>query len=243
MGLGDTLKTARIQSGITLEHIEEETKIRKLYLEAIEDETFDVLPPKVYAIGFVKRYARFLGLDEKELVEEFKNKAYGGQHQDEEIAQVKDKRFNIPVKNIVAGLMFLLIVLWIGNYMVGFFSRAVEDNHTADLGPGIEIQEPNNNETGIDKNTDPIDTQPETFEISVKAKSDCWLLAIVDGESIFEAVLFAGEEKILEGQQSVYIKAGNAGGIDIFYNGVQVEPLGKSGEVKDKEFTVNDNKE
>ena len=41
--------------GLTLEHIEEETKIRKLYLDAIEKERFNILPPRVYATGFVKK--------------------------------------------------------------------------------------------------------------------------------------------------------------------------------------------
>ncbi|KUG03811.1 transcriptional regulator [hydrocarbon metagenome] len=242
MGLGETLKSARIQSGITLEHIEEETKIRRLYLEAIENENYGILPPRVYAVGFVKRYARFLGLDENELVEEFKQAAYGGQHHDEEIVQVAKKDFNIPVKNILAGLLFLLIALWVGNYMVGFFSRAVEDNRVADPGSGIEIQEPkdNNDPTEGEENPGTVENEPETAVVSVKARSDCWLQAIVDGEKVFEAVLPAGQEKNLEGRQSVYIRVGNAGGVDIIYNGEQIDPLGRTGEVKDKEFIVND---
>ncbi len=242
MGFGETLKNTRIQSGLTLEHIEEETKIRRLYLEAIENENFHILPPRVYAVGFVKRYARFLGLDENELVEEFKHAAYGGQDQDEEIIQqVASNGLNIPVKNILAGIIFLLLALWIGNYMVGFFSRAVEDNKTADPGAGIEIQEPkDNDQIEGEENTGPVENKPKTAVVSVKARSDCWLQAIVDGEKIFEAVLPAGQEKTLEGKQSVYIKVGNAGGVDIIYNGEPIEPLGRTGEVKDKEFVVND---
>ncbi len=241
MGLGETLKNARIQSGITLEHIEEETKIRRLYLEAIENENFSILPPRVYAVGFVKRYARFLGLDENELVEEFKQAAYGGENQEEEIIQVTTNGFNIPVKNILAGILFLLIALWIGNYLVGFFSRAVEDNNAADQGPGIEIQEPqSNNETGVEENEGLADNKIDTAVVSVKARGDCWLQAVVDGAKVFEAVLPAGQEKILEGKQSVYIKVGNAGQVDITYNGKQIEPLGRIGEVKDIEFIVKD---
>ncbi len=241
MGLGETLKSARIESGITLEHIEDETKIRRLYLEAIENENFGILPPKVYAVGFVKRYARFLGLDENQLVEEFKQSAYGDQHQEEEIVQVTKKSLNIPVKNILAGLLFLLIVLWVGNYMVGFFSKAVEDNKTADPESGIVIQEPENNSpTEVEENAGAVENKPESAVVSVKARSDCWLQAIVDGEKVFEAVLPAGQEKTLEGKISVYIKVGNAGGVDIIYNGEPIEPLGRTGEVKDKEFAVSD---
>ncbi len=241
MGLGETLKNARIQRGITLEHIEEETKIRRLYLESIENEDFGILPPKVYAVGFVKRYARFLGLDENELAEEFKQAAYGGQNQEEDIIQVTPNRINIPVKNILAGILFLLIALWIGTYLVGYFSRAVEDNNTGDRGPGIIVQEPKgNNDGAVEENEGMTDKKQETAVVSVKARSDCWLQAVVDGAKVFEAVLPVGQEEILEGKQSVYIKVGNAGGVDITYNGKQIEPLGRIGEVKDREFIVND---
>ncbi len=243
MELGEKLKNARIQSGITLEHIEEETKIRRLYLEAIENENFDVLPPRVYAIGFVKKYARFLGLDENELAVEFKQKAYGGQNQDEETKPqpLAPNGLNIPPKNIVAGIIFLLLAIWIGNYMVGFFSRAVQENNPADLGPGIEIQEPpNNDEIAMEENGEIADNKPETAAVLIKARSDCWLRAIVDGKKVYEAVLPAGEEKSFEGKRSVYIKLGNAGGVDISYNGKKIEALGGNGEVKEKEFIAKD---
>ena len=72
MAIGEKLKEERVRLGYSLEEVEEETKIRKYYLEAIENENFAVLPPKVYAVGFVKRYAKFLGLDEQEFANEFK---------------------------------------------------------------------------------------------------------------------------------------------------------------------------
>ena len=55
LGFGEKLREAREAKGYSLDYIEEETKIRKLYIEALEQETFDLLPPKVYATGFVRR--------------------------------------------------------------------------------------------------------------------------------------------------------------------------------------------
>ncbi|MDH7480252.1 MAG: helix-turn-helix domain-containing protein, partial [Syntrophomonadaceae bacterium] len=70
--IGKTLREAREAKNLTLAEAEEATKIRKYYLSALEAEDFQALPGQVYAIGFIKNYARFLGLDANILVDAFK---------------------------------------------------------------------------------------------------------------------------------------------------------------------------
>ena len=72
--------------------------------------------------------------------------------------------------------------------------------------------------------------------VLIEANQDCWLNVEVDGETVFTKTLKAGEKQEFEGKQSVYLKAGNAGGIDITYNGKKVEPIGEHGEVTETEF-------
>ena len=69
--LGQKLKEAREAKGLSLRDVEEATKIRKKYLQALENETFEVIPGKTYSKGFVKNYSNFLNLDTKALLEEF----------------------------------------------------------------------------------------------------------------------------------------------------------------------------
>ena len=66
--LGTLLKKARQEKGLTLNDIQELTKIRKKYLEAIEANNFDVLPGKVYLKVFIKGYAREVDINYKELL-------------------------------------------------------------------------------------------------------------------------------------------------------------------------------
>ncbi len=61
-GIGPILKRVRVEKNISLEEIAEATKIRVKYLQAIEDEQFDLLPGAVYAKGFVNTYIRYLGI-------------------------------------------------------------------------------------------------------------------------------------------------------------------------------------
>ena len=69
--LGQILRARRESLGLTVEDIEERTKIRKRYIEALESGQWDVLPGRVYARGFVRSYAEVLGLDGSELLEKY----------------------------------------------------------------------------------------------------------------------------------------------------------------------------
>ena len=72
MGIGARLKEARVEKDISLDTLQDTTKIQKRYLVAIEEENFSVLPGKFYAKAFIKEYAIALGLDPNQLMEEFK---------------------------------------------------------------------------------------------------------------------------------------------------------------------------
>ena len=64
--IGNSLKKIREGKGISLEEVSQVTKIRTYYIEAIEKGDMDVMPGKIYAIGFVRSYVEFLGLQEQE---------------------------------------------------------------------------------------------------------------------------------------------------------------------------------
>ena len=68
---GERLKRERELRGIKLEEISESTKIGKRNLVALEEEEFDQLPGGIFNKGFVRAYAKFLGLDEEQAVNDF----------------------------------------------------------------------------------------------------------------------------------------------------------------------------
>lgn len=61
--VGNLLKEARSSKKLTLDQVEQGTKIRKKFLEAIEGDDYAKLPSLSYAKGFVKNYSTFLGLN------------------------------------------------------------------------------------------------------------------------------------------------------------------------------------
>lgn len=66
--LGQRLRKAREAKRISLAAVEEATRIRRQYLEALEADQYDALPGAVFLRGFVRNYALFLGLDPEEVL-------------------------------------------------------------------------------------------------------------------------------------------------------------------------------
>lgn len=115
-GYGATLRKRREQLGLSLDDVAASTRVRKTYLLALEEERLQVLPGKAYAIGFLRIYARQLGLPIEPLLEGFDDSAAG----DEDEAALPDgsgrlrrspkskrpRRGRLPV--ILLGLLILM---------------------------------------------------------------------------------------------------------------------------------------
>ena len=67
-GLGDLLRNEREKKGLSREQVARTTRLRKHYLEALENEDWDNLPSPVFVKGFIRSYAQAVGFDGKEAI-------------------------------------------------------------------------------------------------------------------------------------------------------------------------------
>ena len=111
--VGADLTTARERTGLSIEEMAAQLRIRPEYLEALEQGRIGVLPATAYAVAFLRAYGRALGLDADELVRRFKNEA----------ASVVSRRpklaFPAPVprRGVPASAMMMLgLALTVGAY-------------------------------------------------------------------------------------------------------------------------------
>ena len=66
--LGNKLKTVREEKGFSIQHISMETNISSRYLDALEREDFSPFPSESYAMGYLRNYCEYLGLDQEEFL-------------------------------------------------------------------------------------------------------------------------------------------------------------------------------
>ena len=120
--IGNTLREARTRQGLSIHDAEEATKIRTRYLQALEEEDFEVIPGSTFVMGFMRTYASYLGLDADMLVEEYRNR-YDPRYLDAHrlpttrvrtrSARPPSSRSNYVVVAILA-LIIILVLAWIG---------------------------------------------------------------------------------------------------------------------------------
>jgi cytoskeletal protein RodZ len=116
--LGETLRRSRTAQGIKLEDAERVTRIPRKYLEALELENFGILPAPVYARGFLRSYAGFLGLEANDLLPFFPV-GHVDEPTLEALPEVNEPR-TWNMNGIVAmGVVGMLILLVIGLYTLG----------------------------------------------------------------------------------------------------------------------------
>ncbi|HEY2259459.1 MAG TPA: helix-turn-helix domain-containing protein [Solirubrobacteraceae bacterium] len=72
--IGATLREARMRAKVDINEVEARTKIRAKYLRALENEEWDLLPGDVYVKSFLRTYGDYLGLDTRQLLDDFRRR-------------------------------------------------------------------------------------------------------------------------------------------------------------------------
>lgn len=86
----------------------------------------------------------------------------------------------------------------------------------------------------------PAPVKYDGVEITARMLENCWISVKVDGQPAFEGTVEKGKDMSWKGKERVEIRAGNAGGIQITFNGQDVGTLGEIGQIADREFVRTD---
>jgi cytoskeleton protein RodZ len=100
--IGEQLKNARQERGVSLEQVADDTNIARRYLEALETENFSVFPGEPYILGFLRNYADYLGLEPQSLINAFRGIRIQEQPVPIDALLHDKKKLNVPLIIIVA---------------------------------------------------------------------------------------------------------------------------------------------
>lgn len=254
--IGQSLKERRMEKGLTIAEIANETRIRKRYLEAMENEEWDIIPGRVYLKGFLRTYCRRLDLDEASFLDALDNTFKPTPVQDK--IPEKIELPGRPKKKI--GLIFSIVALFLllatqYVYKTYFVSppsiegnqSAVtennEDDNKVDEG-GTNTNSENNSTNDSSDTSQTHEVIPIVQDISLRIEAidgRCWISVKNGNKLLFDGTLVKGEVKEFSSLKEVYFTLGNAGGVKVILNGTELEPLGAVGEVIYKKYKIIDN--
>ncbi len=251
---GARLKREREQRKVTLDEISLSTKIGTHFLRALEEERFEQLPGGIFNKGFVRAYARHLGMDEEQAISEYLA-ASGTAPADNKLETVPELHVRsqedsqaaarIPWGILAAALLLVAFALAIW----GFHSRERPESPPS-IAPA-SAPKPTTSETAAQSATSVGASTaephagsntlaaPRVFVVLIKARETSWLAITVDGMQIMNETLVAPGEKSVEGQKEVVIRAGDVGALDFFFNGKKISVQGDYGQAETLVFDAN----
>ncbi|HZA60373.1 MAG TPA: helix-turn-helix transcriptional regulator [Actinomycetota bacterium] len=230
-GIGRALRTARLRRGKSIEEASRETRVKAEYLNALERERYDVLLGDVYVRGFLRSYARYLGLNPEKVLAAY-SRIYGRRRP---APAPVHRAPGVGVESIVdpperhrrtAWLLAAAAatILLISAGAVGLISRSTDAPAPApSLAPGIEVLSPK-------------------VRVDIEAKLPVGAAIIVDGDPSqgFSGVLDIGEAHSFEGERTIAVHLDSGQSVKVVVNGHDVGTPGTPGADYDHIFTEND---
>jgi cytoskeleton protein RodZ len=222
---GEWLRRQREMREISLRDIADRTKISLRYLEAMEADRFDLLPAPIFAKGFLREYARYVGLSADEVVNH-----YLAVHQPEEVDQPGDATLVAMERKrrkkgrswtwglflLLAGALLLALVA-----LVSWLVDKREDEPAA-VPPQVAAPQPAAPQQLAVPPAAPA-APKAPLEVTLDFSANCWVRVTVDGKPAIEEERVQGESLQFEAQKSIAVKLGNAAAADIQVNGYPLE--------------------
>jgi cytoskeleton protein RodZ len=215
--IGTTLQDARTRKGLALPEAAEATRIRIKFLAALEGERFDQLPADVYARGFLRTYAEYLGLDGDILVFELNARIEASSPPPP--PPPPEPRVALPTLDgrawaIVGGAAVLVLVVLLGWHR----GSPTRPTLPAANAPPVALASATADRPSAP--TRQIRAGPQHLTL-VATRGDCWLSVHVssrDGRVAYEGLLRMGESVPLAGRR-FWIRIGAPWNLDAKLNG------------------------
>lgn len=250
--VGEILRRTRVHYNQSLMEVEGALRIRSNQLQAIEEGNFNQMPGRVYAIGFVRSYSEYLGLDGDKMVALFKEQYAAFRKRPDLNFPVTMTGGRLPHPYIIMGSLVAAILF------VAFWSIVMLPKHTRESIPEVPeelmqtslsmIGEPSAEEVVIDDtpvseavematpDLVPTSTTVKADKVEIVVSENSWTeIKDAEGNAILRRILRAGDKYIVpdgEAGKGLTMSTGNAGGVTVFIGGKKLGTLGAPAKVR-----------
>ena len=211
MTLGEKLRQAREAKGISLGEVAEQTRISPLYIESIDNDDYRALPGGIFNRGFVKSYAKYVGVDEQEALSDYARLLY------ETEGDVGEQKFQRPEvltddrapASMLPTLIVAVVILGIMTIGVLFVLRQLQSGEQPSNSAAIKSDSnaTNSNSSGESESSEQVEVLPapemSTLRFELKAENQPVQLTVtIDGQKRNQAIT-PGSTTVFEPKESV----------------------------------------
>lgn len=250
--LGEEFRSAREARGLTLSNVAEQIYIRSVYLNAIEHEDWAAIGAPVYVRGFIRTYARFLGLDGESAVERFNQSVPQDRPHPASTTAVERERIATATGSgpsiwAIAGTLIAVVLVGFVGFEWWSYARgsstagpaAATAAAVSGTQPGAATAGSQSPAAGASGAPSPVASKPPALhhQLAVRLTQRSWLRVVVDGSTKIEGIFPAGTVRTFAGRIAD-VRAGNAGGVSVSVNGRPPAPMGKVGDVAEQRLPL-----
>jgi cytoskeleton protein RodZ len=229
--IGGSLREARLKRGLTPADVQKAIRIRDRYLQALEEERWELLPGDAYVKGFLRTYADYLGLDGNLYVDEYNNRFA---HNEDQL--IVPERFARPGPRLGVGVLRPVVVIGAIVAIVAAVAAWQLSGSSGNKGGTPPPSTPTTTATTPTKpkkhhhhhRTPPPVALP-TRAVLVASRGDCWLWirsGSASGPTVYEATLTQGKTLPVDLKKGpVWIDIGDPPNLDVRLGGKLVTGL------------------
>jgi len=225
--VGEILRRARVHYGQSLQDVERMIRIRAIQLDAIEKGENEKLPGRVYAIGFVRAYSEYLGLDGERMVALFKKQAAIATSRPELQFPAPASESRLPGGAFIVWSLtgaVLIICAWV----IFFAPKQVTETipPVPETLKKAEITEAPPLTVAPEEAAPAEETKPEN-RVILTITENAWV-EIRDGAgtALISRILKPGDIYLVPDTPGLVLATGNAGGIVVSIDGKDIGPIG-----------------
>ncbi len=242
---GEHLQREREMRGVSLDEISAATRISTRFLEAMEDEQWERLPGGVFNRGFVRAVARFLGLDEENLVAEYATAARDRTDLAAAALRSPAPESSPPGALWLAILLVLLIIAggWLGlrRYATFRAARAARNAQAAQMVPSAPPDLVPQSAQAASSGAAPMRVSASTtltaglqpsgapLDLVVAAGRRATVTIVADGKKVFDGQMKKEQSQRFAAQESFDVSTSNSSAVLLELNGQTVAPIGPPG--------------
>lgn len=208
---GAWLRRQREAREISLREISESSRISLRYLEAFEQDRFDLLPAPLFAKGFLREYAKFVGLDPDEVVNYYLSaspKESGGERQPRSRLRPRARVSPAAILGAALFVLALVVAMW---FLTSRVDGSAESRPAMAPPPSPEVP------AAPLVQAEPEATAPIRVALDFHQKS--WIEVYIDGERAISEFRVQGESLRLNAGRELSLLLSNRGGVAVEVNG------------------------